>query len=219
MSASPKADNLPFPPVSETRYGCIVMDPPWHFRSRAPVSKPGSDRSPQKHYPTADIAHLKTMPVKEMAAKDAHVFMWITGPLLVLGVHNILFKAWGVEPSSDAFVWIKLQRDFDESQLLRTPLLENDLHMGTGFTTRKNAEYVIMGRIGSPRRLRADIRQVIITPRREHSRKPDEFFRRVEHYCEGPRVDMFAGADRDGWDRWGWGHREGEGDRHQADVA
>src|SRR3546814_12849052 len=76
--------------------------------------------------------------------------MWITGPLMVQGVHNRLFRAWGVRPSSTAFVWIKTTKNFDMIQLEKTPLFEGDLHLSTGFTTRQNAEFVLLGRIGSP---------------------------------------------------------------------
>lgn len=210
--AGPVADNLPWPAVPDQRYACLALDPPWHFRSRAPSQNPESVRSPQKHYATADINHLRSLPVKQIAAPDAHVFLWITGPLAAMGVHNLLFKQWGVKASSLAFVWIKLVSDFDERELLRTPLLDADLHMGTGFTTRQNAELCFLGRIGSPARRRADIRQVIISRRREHSRKPEEFFKRVEFYCDGPRIDMFSGsaAKREQWDSWGYAHREDE---------
>lgn len=215
----PPADNLPWPDLPDERFPVLSLDPPWHFESRAPVANPDSDRSPQAHYPTADLQHLATLPIREIAAPDAHVFMWITSPLLIAGAHNFLFDAWGVKPSSLAFVWVKLWNGFDSEQLTRTPLLDQDIAMGTGFTTRQNAECCILGRIGSPRRARADIRQVIVSPRREHSRKPEEYYRRVEHYAYGPRIDMFAGADRPGWARWGYGHRDGEGTRYKGEVA
>lgn len=214
----PPADNLPWPDLPGTRFPIVSMDPPWHFESRAPVTNADSDRSPQKHYPTADLAHLETLPLRDIAAPDAHVLLWITGPLIAQGVHTRLFNAWGVEPASLAFVWIKLWNNFDIDQLRRTPLLEHDLALGLGFTTRQNAEFVMLGRIGSPRRARADIRQIIISNRREHSRKPEEYYRRVEHYAVGDRIDMFAGADRKGWTRWGYGHRDGEGDRFDPDA-
>lgn len=218
MSA-PQADNLPLPPLPDMRFPVVSIDPPWHWRSRAETQNPQYVRSPQRHYPTMDLEHVKAIPMKQIAAPDAHVFLWITGPLIAQGVHNILFRAWGVRPSSLAFVWVKTRASFDMSALERSPLLDQDLHFGNGFTTRQNAEFVMLGRIGSPSRGRADIRQVIIAPVREHSRKPDEYFRRVEHYHDGPRIDMFAGADRPGWTRWGWGHREGEGERCQEAVA
>src|SRR3546814_19790397 len=93
--------------------------------------------------------------------------MWITGPLMVQGVHNRLFRACGVRPSSTAFVWIKTTKNFDMIQLEKTPLFEGDLHLSTGFTTRQNAEFVLLGRIGSPARARADIRQLRSEERRE----------------------------------------------------
>lgn len=138
--------------------------------------------------------------------------------MLAKGVHNILARSWGLEISGRAFVWIKLWNSFDTSLLSRTPLLEQDVAIGGGYTTRKNAEDVILMKRGAPKRVRKDIREVIVSPRREHSRKPEEFYRRVEHFAVGPRIDMFAGADRPGWDRWGWGHREGEGDRFKAEA-
>lgn len=210
MSKSPVADNLPLPAIPDEKFGVISLDPPWHFRSRAPSANPDSERSPQRHYPTMDLKHIAAMPIKEMALPDCHVFLWITGPLASHGVHNMLFKAWGVRPSSLAFVWIKTWNSFDIEELRTTPLLERDLAIGTGFTTRQNAELCFLGRIGSPKRARADIRQVIISNRREHSRKPEEYYRRVEHYAHGPRLDMFAGAERPGWTPFGWSHRDGE---------
>ena len=206
-------DNLPWPALPDQRFGMISLDPPWHFDRRGAQSEEGIDRTPQRHYATASLDHLATLPISEIAARDAHVMMWITGPLLVEGAHLKLFDAWGVKPASIAFVWIKLWNSFDMDQLRRTPLLECDIAMGLGYTTRQNAEYVVLGSIGKPVRARADIRQVIVSPRQEHSRKPAEYYRRVEHYAVGPRIDMFAGADRPGWTRWGWGHRPGEGDR------
>ena len=125
------------------------------------------------------------------------------------GFHNILFDAWGVRASSMGFVWIKLWNSVDTSMFARTPLLEQDIAMGGGYTTRQNAEYVIFGRIGEPKRARADIRQVIISPRREHSRKPEEYYRRMEHYMAAEnRLDCFPGIDRPGWDSWGIPHRD-----------
>jgi N6-adenosine-specific RNA methylase IME4 len=56
---------------------------------------------------------------------------------------------------------------------------------------------------GNARRNAKDVREIILAPVREHSRKPDEFFRRVERYCDGPYVELFARERRPGWDSWG----------------
>jgi N6-adenosine-specific RNA methylase IME4 len=218
MTSAPKADNLPLPPLPEEKFGLIAIDCPWHFATRAPLANPDADRSPQKHYPTMDLEHLEQLPIRQLALPDAHVMAWLTGPLLAQGVHNRLFRKWGVRPSSMGFVWIKLWPNFNMAQLARTPLLENDLAMGTGYTTRQNAEFVVFGRIGSPTNRRG-LRQVIISNRREHSRKPEEFYRRAELYCHGPRLDMFGGAPRPGWTHLGWGHRAGEAEPYEGPAA
>jgi N6-adenosine-specific RNA methylase IME4 len=51
---------------------------------------------------------------------------------------------------------------------------------------------------------------LIVSPRREHSRKPDEAYERIEALCEGPYLEMFARLPRPGWDRWG-SHAESPG--------
>ena len=211
MTKAPPADNLPFPPPPDERFGVIALDPPWHFATRAPVQNPASDRNPQTHYPTADLDHLETLPIKQLALPDCWVMMWITGPLLAAGVHTRLFRKWGVRPSATAFTWIKTRKGYPGAvDVEQHTIFEGDLHFGLGFTTRANAEFVMLGRIGSPKVARRDIRQVIFAPVREHSRKPDEFFRRARHFGTGPYLDMFAGEAREGWTSYGWSHRDGE---------
>jgi len=210
MSKSPKAEDLPLPPVPDEKFSIISLDPAWHHETRAPLKDDAAMRTPQKHYPTMSLEHIASIPVRQMAKPDAWVFLWMTGPLMVRGVHNKLFEAWNVKPSSLAFVWIKLWNNTDVAQFGRTPLLEQDLALGMGLTTRQNAEFVMLGKIGSPRVGRHDIRQVIVSPRREHSRKPEEYYRRVEHFAVGNRLDCFAGAERTGWTSWGWSHRSEE---------
>ena len=77
-------------------------------------------------------------------------------------------------------------------------------------TFTRTTELVLFCRRGKLAVLQAGIPQHFTGPRREHSRKPDEFFRRAELYAAGPRLDMFAGAERPGWDAWGTPPREGE---------
>jgi len=42
-----------------------------------------------------------------------------------------------------------------------------------------------------------------MAPRREHSRKPDEFYMLVEGLCPGSKVELFAREKREGWQAWG----------------
>lgn len=208
MTSRVRADNLPFPP-SPGRFACASIDWPSHFETRAPVSNPSADRSPQRHYPTADVEHMETLDVRSFLTPDAFVFLWMTGPHLAIGTHVRFARAWGLKLSALAFVWIKTKRSFDMAALQRSPLLDCDLHHGLGYSTLANAEYVVLLRHGKPKRLRA-VRQVIIAPVDDHSRKPIEFFRRCEIFCAGPRIDMFAGRPVPGWTKWGLAHRVGD---------
>jgi N6-adenosine-specific RNA methylase IME4 len=61
----------------------------------------------------------------------------------------------------------------------------------------------VLGRRGHPERLDKGVFEIIVAPRREHSRKPDEVYRRIEKYCAGQRLDLFPRQRRDGWIPYG----------------
>lgn len=184
-------------------FAAIVADPPWHFRARTPLETRNaqSARDAEKHYAVMSLADIKDMPVKALAAKDAHLFLWVTGPVLPQAFD--VMAAWGFKYSAIAFTWIKLRRAFDARQLRVLPTLESDLHVGLGLTTRKNAEFCLLGRRGSARRNAKNVREIILSPVREHSRKPDEAALRIERYCDGPYLELFARQSRPGWTSWG----------------
>jgi N6-adenosine-specific RNA methylase IME4 len=199
-------------------YGCIVADPPWLFRARTALQMSNwtSRRDAEKHYAVMGIDDIASLPVRDLAAPDCHLFLWITGPLLVEGKHVEIMKTWGFRPSSVGFTWIKLKKKFDAAQLSFRPTAEADLHVGLGLTTRKNAEFCLIGRRGNCRRDSKRVREIIMAPVREHSRKPDEFRRRVAEYI-GPGVqvcELFARERHLGWDAWGL-----EIDKFQPDGA
>lgn len=187
------------------QYGMIVADPPWHFRARTALQMTNwtSRRDAEKHYNVMGVDDIAAMPVKELAAPDAHLLLWITGPLLIEGKHLPIMKAWGFKPSSVAFTWVKLKRSIDTRQLRLTATQESDLHVGLGLTTRKNAEFCLLGRRGNAKRLSKRVREIILSPVREHSRKPDDFYRRAQEYAAGPYLELFARQQRPGWDAWG----------------
>ena len=177
-------------------FGCIVADPPWFFRTRTEfVSK----RDPRHHYKggVMSITQIASLPVSEIAAPDAHLFLWVTGPILEKSFEVI--RAWGFRYSGVAFTWAKLKKNFDPNQLRILPTAEADFSVGLGFTTRKNAEFCLLARRGSAKRAAKDIRELIISPRREHSRKPDEAYDRIERYCAGPYLELFGRQERAGW--------------------
>lgn len=182
------------------RYAAILADPPWHFRARTAlqVGNLTSRRDAEKHYRVMGVDDIKALPVSDLAAKDAHLFLWTTGPCLRLAFDVI--EAWGFRYSAVAFTWVKLKRSHDPAQLRFLPTADGDLHVGLGLTTRKNTEFCLLGRRGNAHRNAKDVREVILAPVREHSRKPDEAAARIMRCCDGPYLELFARTRRPGWD-------------------
>ncbi len=175
----------------------VTADPPWNFKGNS-QAKPG--RNARRHYPTMSLEEIAAMPVRDVVAKEAILFLWITTPFLVVGAHLPIMKAWGFKPSSSGFVWVKTNGG--TKKLFLTP---KDFWIGTGLTTRKNVEICLIGKRGRSLRVDGGVPELLVSPRRkEHSRKPDEFFSLVERYA-GPRtrLELFSREDRPGWTCWG----------------
>lgn len=173
-------------PVGERKYSVIYADPPWSFDV---WSGAGKDRAAENHYPTMTQAEIEALPVAGMAADDCALFMWAVMPQLPEALAVI--KAWGFEYKTCAFVWVKQTKD------------EERFATGMGYWTRANAEICLLATRGSPARLNADVHQVVMTPRMEHSAKPAEVAERIMRLVPGPYLEMFARQPRDGWDVWG----------------
>lgn len=125
-------------PMIEGGWPVICSDPPWYYRSWAPANMEKGDRSVENHYRTMRLDEIKALPVKDIAAKDSHLFLWITGPFLPRAEE--VMRAWGYKYSATAFVWMKLKRSTgdDMYQWVTLAELHKYLHFGLGHTTRKN---------------------------------------------------------------------------------
>jgi N6-adenosine-specific RNA methylase IME4 len=179
-------------------FGAILADPPWVYKTWTQSQNPQSSRNVERHYKTMRSSDIKALPIAELASPGGcHLFLWATGPNLPLALEVI--SAWGFKYSGIAFTWIKLRKSFDPNQLRVLPTADRDFHVGLGFTTRKNSEFCLLARRGNARRLSKSVRELILSPRREHSRKPDETRERIEQYCVGPYLDLFSRAERPGW--------------------
>lgn len=190
-------------PTIDGGWRCLMLDPPWAFKSRTAlqVANWNSRRDAEKHYSVMSLDEIKAMPIKQISAKDAHCFLWVTGPCLPMGFE--VLTAWGFRFSTVAFVWAKLKRSFQHEHLQTAPNIASLFHTGLGLTTRSNVEYVLLGRRGNARREAKDVRQLIVAPVREHSRKPDEVYERIERYCCGPYLELFGRQSRANWTVWG----------------
>jgi N6-adenosine-specific RNA methylase IME4 len=190
-------------PTIENGFGVVMADVPWNYRSWVANENADSSRAAERHYRTMSLAEIEAMPVKEVVAKDAHLFFWVTMPFLFKA--PAIMAAWGFKYSSSGFVWMKLKRSAGKAQLQMIALSElpKFLHIGMGHTTRKNVEICLLGRRGNAKRLSKAVQEAIITPVREHSRKPDEAYERAMLYAAGPYLELFSREDREGWTTWG----------------
>jgi N6-adenosine-specific RNA methylase IME4 len=181
----------PFGELERGKYGAILADPPWRFEA---WSGKGKARAADNHYDTASTGAIAELPVFELAAESAALFLWACWPTLADAFRVI--EDWGFAYKTCAFSWMKADpyRLFADD---KTPFA------GMGYWTRANTEPCLLATRGKPKRLNADVRQGIIAPRREHSRKPDGIHERIERLVAGPYVELFARQRRPGWDCWG----------------
>jgi N6-adenosine-specific RNA methylase IME4 len=183
-------------------YRAIAIDAPTHFQVPHRPASAELAQPPRcgEALSTMSFDELAALPLCDLAHPDGcHLFEWTSAPHLPRACE--LFGLWGWKYSSIAFTWVKLLPSLNPDQFHL--LTESDLHKGLGLTTRKQTELVLLGRRGNCRRISKSVREVILAPIREHSRKPDEFYRRVERYCEGPFLDLFARERRPNWSVWG----------------
>lgn len=183
-------------------YGAILADPPWRFKAwnaETAVKRrsgSGTNVSAAVHYQTMTMDEIAALPVADLAAPDCALFLWVCWPSLQDALRAI--EAWGFTYKTCAFNWTKAS--IRQADLFRE---DADGQMGLGYWTRANSEPCLFATRGRPKRLNADVRQAIIEPRREHSRKPDCVHQRIGRLVAGPYLELFARQRRLGWDCWG----------------
>ncbi len=175
------------------KYPVIYADPPWRFLA---YSEKGEGRSAVAHYNCMNMDELSALPVANIAEENCVLFLWTTDPFLSYGMD--LIKAWGFKFKTVAFYWAKLNK-----RATNGALSEDDFFTGLGYWTRANIEPCLLATRGHPKRVSKKVRRLIISPRREHSRKPDEVYGRIEELVKGPYIELFARASRDEWESWG----------------
>jgi N6-adenosine-specific RNA methylase IME4 len=75
--------------------------------------------------------------------------------------------------------------------------------MGLGSWLRSQSEFCIMAVKGKPKVNLTNQTTVIYGKLREHSRKPDEFYKMVDELCVGYKIDWFSREKREGWRQYG----------------
>ena len=185
------------PPLPAGRYATICADPPWTF---SVWSDKGKGRSAERHYDVMSLADIKALPVGDIAAPDCALFLWAINSMLPQAFGVI--EAWGFTFRTVAFTWAKRVKS------------DTAWHMGLGYWTRQNSESCLLATRGKPKRVSKGERELIVAPRREHSRKPDEAYERIERLLPGPYLDLFSRQTRPGWTAWGNQPNHFESEQH-----
>jgi N6-adenosine-specific RNA methylase IME4 len=185
-----------FADLPKRHFGAILADPPWGFQCWDGKDNKVASRGSVTPYDTMDMDDIRALPVTDLAANDCVLFMWVVWPTLPEAIGVI--ESWGFAYKTCGFSWMKA--DVSTLNMFADPV---DAYMGLGYWTRANSEVCLLATRGKPKRLNADVRQGIIAPRREHSRKPAGIHERIERLVAGPYLELFARQQRPGWTVWG----------------
>jgi len=186
-----------YPKLPAKKFDIIYADPPWDYNGKIQFdnSSKGVEKidlsknifisSASFKYPTLKTDELMKLPVQEIAKDNCLLFMWTSNPHLAQAIE--LGKAWGFEYRTVAFVWDKMNHN-------------------PGKYTLSNCELCLVfkrGKIPTPRGAR-NIRQLVRSPRKEHSEKPIEVLQAIEKmFPSQERIELFARKKMENWDAWG----------------
>jgi N6-adenosine-specific RNA methylase IME4 len=175
--------------VGRHRFATILADPPWRFTNKTGKIAPEHRRL--SRYGTLSLDAIIALPVEQIAASTAHLYLWCPNALLPEGL--AVMKAWGFTYKSN-IVWHKVRKDGGSDG------------RGVGFYFRNVTELMLFGVRGkNARTLAPGRRQVnlLATRKREHSRKPDEQYQLIEACSSPSYLELFARGTRKGWTTWG----------------
>lgn len=180
--------NLEPLPKTHGGFSTILADPPWRFSNR--TGKVAPEHKRLGRYGTMSLEEIKGLTVSDVAAENAHLYLWVPNALLPAGLE--VMDAWGFKYVSN-IVWAKRRKDGGPDG------------RGVGFYFRNVTELLLFGVKGHMRTLAPGRSQVnmIETRKREHSRKPDEQYKLIEDCSPGPYLELFARYPQPHWEVWG----------------
>ena len=171
-----------------SRFGSLLADPPWRFRNR--TGKVAPEHRRLSRYDTLTWRQIAALSVGDVMADESHCYLWVPNALVAEGLR--VLEAWGFTYKT-MLVWHKVRKDGGSDG------------RGVGFYFRNVTEPVLFGVRGRLRTSAPGRRQVnlVATPKREHSRKPQELYQIIESCSPGPYLELFARYPRPGWTAWG----------------
>lgn len=168
------------------KYHVVVADPPWSYEDKLRMGgTKGVRRSSDAHYRTLLIDDIVALPVKQLAADDSLLFLWVPNSLVNYGMRTL--EAWGFE-QKQVYTWVK------------TASGGSGLAFGMGRRFRNCTEMALVGTRGRPRPADLAQRNCCLAPNLRHSQKPEAPQDSLERmYPGGPWLELFARRERSGW--------------------
>lgn len=167
------------------KFGCIYADPPWRYDNQGTRAATRNHYAEQKDENPADgmtVEQICALPVRELAADDAHLHMWTTNAFLFDAPR--IFEAWGFEFRS-SFVWVKPQ-------------------IGIGNYWRNSHEFLLTAIRGDAKRFNdRGLQSWLQCDRGAHSAKPEQVRAMIERASHGPYLELFGRRVAEGWAVWG----------------
>ena len=114
--------------VGSRRYSTLLADPPWQFINR--TGKVAPEHRRLNRYATMSADEICALPVTEVTADTAHLYLWVPNALLPEGLR--VLAAWGFTYKSN-IVWHKLRKDGGSDE------------RGVGFYFRNVTEMLLFG--------------------------------------------------------------------------
>jgi N6-adenosine-specific RNA methylase IME4 len=171
-------------------FDVILADPAWHYNSRHGAGT-RFGKGVHDYYPTMTEAEIASLPVAGIAGDRATLFLWATWPHLATALRVI--EAWGFEYVTVGFVWVKTRGEAE------------GIYHGVGFYSKSNTEPCLLARRGRAMKPAVDdVSSVVVSPLREHSRKPEAVRTRIQRmYPHARKVELFCRESAEGWQTWG----------------
>ena len=165
---------------TDNKYKTIYADPPWKETGGGKIP-----RGAQRHFSLMSTADIMALPIGRICEDNCHLYLWATNTHLPDGLK--VMEAWGFSYKTFAHIWVKRSK-------------KGTYKIGMGNWTRANGEVVLLGIKGKPKRKSASVRQIIESIPREHSRKPDEIYDRIEKLVGKNvlKIELFARHKRKG---------------------
>ena len=182
------------------KYSVIYADPPWEQKAGRKLSgyksidgkqifNSETNKSEDLPYATLSMEEICNLPIKNIANKDAFLFLWVTNKYLLEA--SKVITSWGFKYIS-CITWKKKK-----------------MGGGLGGVVRVTSEHLLFCRRGN---LKANnsIPESVIEAKRPyvggcpcHSKKPEKFRQLIESVHNGPYLELFAREQTAGWDVFG----------------